>query len=75
MGGEGRKEAGGGRIGGGRTGGGGGAWGEIILERFDRADSSASRLSFSSPSSLNLFLRLSKEPFSNICIALGWSVQ
>ena len=45
---------------------GGGAGGVIILVRLEMADSSASRESFSSPSSLNLFLLLKSEPFSNI---------
>ena len=39
--------------------------------RWEMALSSDSRLSFSSPSSLNLFLLLSREPFSNMAIALG----
>ena len=58
------------------TGGGAGAGEDaIILVRFVIALSSASSSSFSSPSSLNLFLLLSREPFSNIWMALGWSVQ
>ena len=45
------------------------------LVSWEIALSSVSRLSFSSPSSLNLFLLLSKEPFSNMAMALGWRVQ
>ena len=39
--------------------------------RLERADSSHSRVSFSSVSSRNLFLLRSSEPFSNMAMALG----
>jgi hypothetical protein len=43
--------------------------------KLERAASSDSRVSFSSVSSLNLFLLRSREPFSNMAMALGWRVQ
>ena len=86
---DGRKGRAGGKTGGGRNrlggargagaGGGGGAargdWGDMKRVSCDMALSSDSRESFSSPSSLNLFLLLSREPFSNMAMALGWRVQ
>jgi hypothetical protein len=49
----------------------------VLMEavRLEKATSSVSSVSFSSVSNLNLFLLRRSEPFSNIAMALGWSVQ